>query len=70
MGDLPGSFLISVRVIGNPESSLGCYKWYQSSPLAVRCGLGMNQAEAGGHVTLEYDEGGEWFGSWHASRQN
>jgi len=37
-----------------------------------------NQAEAGGHVTPplgghvtpEADEGGEWSGSWHASRQN
>ncbi|KEH21934.1 hypothetical protein MTR_7g027075 [Medicago truncatula] len=24
----------------------------------------------GGHVTPEADEGGEWSGSWHASRQN
>jgi hypothetical protein len=24
----------------------------------------------GGHVMFEADEGGEWSGSWHASRQN
>jgi len=24
----------------------------------------------GGHVTREADEGGEWSGSWNASRQN
>ena len=29
----------------------GCYKWYQSRPLIVRCGSGKNQAEAGGPVT-------------------
>jgi len=60
-----------VGSVGNPESSLGRYR-YQSIPLPVRCGLGTNQAEAGGfvkpsfggHVTLEADEGGEWSGSW------
>jgi len=36
---------------------MGCYKWYQSRPLPVRCGLGTNQAEAGGHVTPTADEG-------------
>ena len=30
---------------------LGCHKWYQSRPLILRCGLGMNQAKAGGPVT-------------------
>ncbi|KAK2386224.1 hypothetical protein QL285_060143 [Trifolium repens] len=33
---------------------------YQSRPLPVRCGSGTNQAEAGGHVIPEADEGGEW----------
>ncbi|KEH20537.1 hypothetical protein MTR_8g079930 [Medicago truncatula] len=66
------------EVSRNPESSLGCYKWYQSRPLPVRCGSRTNQAEAGwhvtpplgGHVTPEADKGGEWSGSWRASRQN
>ena len=30
---------------------LGCYKWYQSRPLVVRCGSETNQAEVGGPVT-------------------
>jgi len=45
-----------VESVGNPKSSLGCYKWYQSRPLPVRCGSGTNQAEAGGHVTPTADE--------------
>jgi hypothetical protein len=45
-----------VGSVGNPESNLGCYKWYQSRPLPVRCGSGKNQAEAGGHVTPTADE--------------
>jgi len=44
----------------NHKSSMGCYKWYQSRPLPVRCGSGADQAEAGGHVTSKADEGGEW----------
>lgn len=28
--------------------------------LPIQCGLGMNQAEAGGHVTSKAKEGGEW----------
>jgi hypothetical protein len=65
MGDLLGSFPVSVRVrTKHAEKTrvslwvsrqclnrLGCYKWYQSRPLPVRCGSGTNQAEAGGHVT-------------------
>ncbi|KEH27422.1 hypothetical protein MTR_5g009825 [Medicago truncatula] len=47
---------------------MGCYQWYQSRPLPVRCGSRTNQADAGGHVTPplgghvtpEADEGGEW----------
>jgi len=42
--------------VGNPKSSLGCYKWYPSRPLPVRCGSRTNQAEAGGHVTPTTDE--------------
>ncbi|RHN53554.1 hypothetical protein MtrunA17_Chr5g0397091 [Medicago truncatula] len=57
---------------------MGCYQWYQSRPLPVRCGSRTNQADAGGHVTPplgghvtpEADEGGEWSDSWHASRKN
>lgn len=48
-------------LVDNPKSSLGHYKWYQSIPLPVRCGSGTNQAEAGGHVTHEAKEGGEWL---------
>ncbi|PNX84551.1 mRNA maturation factor MBB1, partial [Trifolium pratense] len=50
-----------VGSVGHPESSLECYKWYQSRPLPVRCGLGTNQAKAGGHVTPGSDEGGAWL---------
>jgi len=32
----------------------------QSRPLPVRCGLGTNEAEAGGHVTLKANDGEEW----------
>ena len=75
MGDLLGSFPESVQVRTKLaektrvglwgqsvilKSSLGRYKWYQSRPLPVRCGSGTNQAEAGGHVIPEADEGGEW----------
>jgi len=42
--------------VSNLESSLRCYKCYQSRPLLVRCGSGTNQAEAGGHVTPTADE--------------
>ncbi|KEH44213.1 hypothetical protein MTR_1g110770 [Medicago truncatula] len=48
-----------LRPFDNPESRLGCYKWYQSIHLPVRCGSRTNQAEAGGHVTPTDDEGGE-----------
>jgi len=75
MGDLLGSFSISVRVRTKHtektrvdlwgqsailKSNMGCYKWYRRRPLPVRCGSGTNQAEVGGHVTLKADEGGEW----------
>ncbi|AES89939.1 hypothetical protein MTR_4g081990 [Medicago truncatula] len=42
------------------QQDSGCYKWYQRRPLSVRCGSEMNHAEAGGHVTSEADEAGEW----------
>ncbi|KEH19999.1 hypothetical protein MTR_8g064440 [Medicago truncatula] len=57
-----------LRPFDNPKSSLGCYKWYQSRPLPVRCGSGMNQTEAGGHVISKADEGGEWS-RVHKARQ-
>src|ERR1044072_2139096 len=34
-----------------PVVQSGCYKWYQSRPLPVRCVSGRNQAEAGGPET-------------------
>ena len=34
-----------------PVVKSGCYKWYQSGLLPVRCGSGTNQAEDGGPVT-------------------
>jgi len=46
-----------VGLVDNPKSSLGCYRWYQSRPLPVRCGSGTNQAKAGGHVAPNADEG-------------
>jgi len=75
MGDLIGSFPKSVWVRTKYiekshtdlwgqstilKCSLGCFEWYQSRPFPMRCGLGTNQAEAGGHVTPKDDEGGEW----------
>jgi len=47
-----------VGSVDDHESRLGCYKWYQIRPIP-ECGSGTNQAEAGGHVTPEADEGGE-----------
>ena len=62
MGDLLGSFLRervsegkgcwkdSCSFVGT-VIDLGCHKWYQSRPLVVRCGSGMNQPEVCGSVT-------------------
>src|ERR1044072_1519194 len=42
-----------------PVVKSGCYKWYQSRLLPVRCGSGTNQAEDGGPVTRGwYGRGG------------
>ena len=75
MGDLLGSFPESLQArtklaektrVGLWGQSVilkvfwGCYKWYQSRPLPVRCGSATNQAEAGGHVIPMADEGEEW----------
>ena len=41
---------------------MGCYiSGIRAIPLPVRCGLRMNHAEAGGHVTLEAEKGEEWL---------
>jgi len=42
-----------VGSVGNPESSMKCYKWYQSRPLPVGCGSGTNEKEVNRHVTTE-----------------
>ncbi|AES69814.1 hypothetical protein MTR_3g035450 [Medicago truncatula] len=60
MGDLPGSFPVSVRVRTKHAEKTRVDLWGQSTiPLPVRCRSGTNQAEAGGHVTPKADEGGE-----------
>ena len=39
----------------------GVINGIRARPLPVRCGSGTNQAEVGGHVTPEAEEGGEWL---------
>ena len=72
MGDLLGSFSESVRVRPKHVEKTRVGLWGQSMimkpvrgvtdgirarPLPVRCGSRKNYAEAGGHVTLEVEEG-------------
>src|ERR1044072_1887801 len=51
----PGIARVRTKRAGNtrvvtlrPVVKSGCYRWYQSRPLLVRCVSGTNQAEAGG----------------------
>src|SRR3954470_24292130 len=76
MGDLLGSFLESMRVRSKHAEKTRVGLWGQSiilkavwgvtngiraRPLPVRCGSRTNHAEAGGHVTLEAEEGEGWL---------
>ena len=49
----------SAGTVVDPISSSVVTSGIRERPLSVRCGSGTNQAEAGGHVTSETEEGGE-----------